>query len=244
LNHYAEDGETDSEDPDLTDYFTLLDDKFDVTKAGMTKNSGTGPSFTTAKNVIEKKHTQVEKKSSGFPSGTFRHQGLKVVFAKEGTSLLALASQHHIQLSSLLKYNEFPSGMTEVEEDQLVYLQYKRKTGKKEYHQVKKGETLREISQTEGIRLYNLMQLNKLKVGMEPKVGQKLALKTAVRNRPLLAKIMPSKSKESTTIHVVKRGESLTTIAQRYKVSVDSIKEVNNMKRDELQVGQTLRIQK
>jgi LysM repeat protein len=42
----------------------------------------------------------------------------------------------------------------------------------------------------------------------------------------------------------VKRGESLYTIAKKYSVTIDSIKEVNNLRSSELQIGQTLKIQK
>jgi len=49
----------------------------------------------------------------------------------------------------------------------------------------------------------------------------------------LLAQTMNSK-------HSVKRGESLSVIAQRYSVSVSSIKRVNNLKSDVVRIGQTL----
>ena len=40
--------------------------------------------------------------------------------------------------------------------------------------------------------------------------------------------------------HKVRRGESLSAIAQRYRVSMSSIKQVNGMKSDVVQLGQTL----
>lgn len=44
--------------------------------------------------------------------------------------------------------------------------------------------------------------------------------------------------------HKVKRGESLSIIAQRYKVSVSSIKSANNLKSSVIKLGQTLSIPK
>ncbi len=51
----------------------------------------------------------------------------------------------------------------------------------------------------------------------------------------LLASLQP-------TEHKVSRGESLSIVAQRYKVSVKSIKLANNLKNDVVRVGQTLTI--
>lgn len=42
--------------------------------------------------------------------------------------------------------------------------------------------------------------------------------------------------------HVVKRGESLSVIAQRYNITVAALKQHNNLKSDTVRVGQTLKI--
>ncbi|MDD8059772.1 MULTISPECIES: N-acetylmuramoyl-L-alanine amidase [Shewanella] len=47
-------------------------------------------------------------------------------------------------------------------------------------------------------------------------------------------------AKTSNTKHSVKRGESLSIIAQRYSVSVRSLKQANNLKSDVVRIGQTL----
>lgn len=44
--------------------------------------------------------------------------------------------------------------------------------------------------------------------------------------------------------HKVKRGESLSLVAQNYKVSVSKIKQANNLKTDKIRVGQVLSIPK
>lgn len=43
-------------------------------------------------------------------------------------------------------------------------------------------------------------------------------------------------------VYVVKRGDTLSEIAQRYRISVSNLKKVNNMKGDVVRVGQKLRI--
>lgn len=42
--------------------------------------------------------------------------------------------------------------------------------------------------------------------------------------------------------HKVRRGESLSVLAQRYKISIDKIKSINNLKSNVLRIGQTLKI--
>lgn len=45
-------------------------------------------------------------------------------------------------------------------------------------------------------------------------------------------------------VHTVRKGDSLTSISQKYKVSIPSIKKANSMKSDRLQIGQKLKITK
>lgn len=42
--------------------------------------------------------------------------------------------------------------------------------------------------------------------------------------------------------HKVRSGESLSVLAQRYKISIDTIKSINNLKSNVLRIGQTLKI--
>jgi len=43
-------------------------------------------------------------------------------------------------------------------------------------------------------------------------------------------------------VHKVSRGESLSVVAQRYKVSVRQLKSANNLKSNVVRIGQTLKI--
>ena len=70
--------------------------------------------------------------------------------------------------------------------DQLIFLQRKRKIGAGEFHVVEQGETLYDIAQAEGIRLESLLEYNLLKENMQPAVGEKLNLKWKVSQMPKL----------------------------------------------------------
>jgi membrane-bound lytic murein transglycosylase D len=49
---------------------------------------------------------------------------------------------------------------------------------------------------------------------------------------------------KSTTTHRVARGETLFSIAKRYGTTVESIKEMNNLRSNVIQVGQRLVIER
>lgn len=252
LNELNQFVEVDEEEIDLTEYFSMVRSNLPVMTAApipsvasvsITK-SGPSKAF---EEVEEKIRANNTKKSNGlYPSGVFKINGAKVVFAEQGTSVLSLAKKYKVQASSILLFNELPRRTTLLKKDQLVYLQRKKKTGKKSFHRVKSGETLVDISQTEGVQLTSLLKLNKLKPGQLPKPGQKISLKDPMSKRPQLAKNSNKSGSKGTkaAIHVVKKGESLWTIAKKYSVTVDSIKDANDMKGNDLQVGQSLKILK
>ena len=251
LNELNQFVEVDEEEVDLTEYFSMVRSNLPLITAKTSSSTNTnatalksGPNkaFEEAEEKIRSNNT---KKSNGlYPSGVFKINGSKVVFAEQGTSVLSLAKKYKVQASSILLFNELPKKTTLLKKDQLVYLQRKKKTGKKSFHRVKPGETLVDISQTEGVQLASLLKLNKLKAGQLPKAGQKISLKNPMSKSPQLAK---NTSKSSTkggkaSIHVVKKGESLWTIAKKYSVTVDSIKDANDMTGNDLQIGQSLKI--
>jgi LysM repeat protein len=201
LNDYAaEDGQ---EELNLSTYFTALyerrqvnqvfkksivsgpsiDDERSETVSSV--KTSTNPSFA-SKNTVNSNITKTDSKANY--GSIFKINGLKVIEAEKGTSLLSIAKDKRIQLSALLAFNDLPTNTTTLKQDQLIFLQAKKKTGIKDFHKVRKGESLYTISQIEGIKLSSLLELNKLKKGMEPKVGQQLSLKSTTTKRPLLAK--------------------------------------------------------
>lgn len=117
-----------------------------------------------------------------YPSGEFTINNTKVIYAKQGTSLLAIAQQYEIPLSRLLEYNDMENEDV-LTKNQLVYLQRKRRTGTNEVHIVASGETLHDISQAEAIRLDSLLEYNKLNKSVKPVVGEKIYLQAMSREK-------------------------------------------------------------
>jgi hypothetical protein len=173
------------EDYSLQQYTLLaLDGKFsdggDVVYASDVK---TGSSDETKKNepVVQKAVIRIVN----YPSGVFKINETSVVFVKKGTAFLKVANDNDISLSRLFEFNDMKP-VDIAENDQLIYLQRKRKIGTEEFHVVQEGETLYDIAQTEGIRLESLLEYNLLKQNMQPAIGEKLNLKWKVSQMPKL----------------------------------------------------------
>jgi LysM repeat protein len=122
-----------------------------------------------------------------YPSGEFRINDTKVIYATRGTSMLSIAQQYNVPLKRVFEFNELAETETLLK-DQLVYLQRKRKTGDNEFHFVKPGETLQDIAQVEGIRMESLLEYNHLQNYMQPATGEQLFLRKKAPATPRLAK--------------------------------------------------------
>lgn len=121
--------------------------------------------------------SEEKNKQQIYPDGEFKFNETRVVFVMKGISFLAVAKQFEIDLSRIFEFNEMlPAEVTD--KDQLIYLQRKRKTGNNEFHTVEPEETLHDIAQQEGIRLESLKELNWLKGGDKPAIGERLSLKS------------------------------------------------------------------
>ncbi|MFT4018720.1 MAG: glucosaminidase domain-containing protein [Agriterribacter sp.] len=191
-----------------------------------------------------------------YPQGEFRINETKVILAPAGSSLLAIADQYNVKYKHLLDFNEFEEGDDVLDYDQLIFLQRKRKQGAADFHIVQPGEDLYDISQSEGIRLDNLLDYNQLNADDVPQEGQKVYLqKTAAKQafengeKVLLQSAFNAADAQLTTMvnttkHIVTNKETLYSIAKKYAVAIDQLKTWNSLQTNDLKVGQELLIYK
>ncbi len=210
---------------------------------------------------------------ANYPAGEFKINETRVIYAKEGTPLLAIAQQYNVSLAWLYDFNDLPK-IEELQNDQLIYLQRKRKTGLNEIHVVKQGENLYDIAQKEAIRLESLREYNMLAMGMEPAVGEQLYLKAKAPARPRLAQNEKSFSSESVVnssnsttvikkevsdfslknttkrsdaepiVYTVQSKETIWAISKKYDVSIDDLVNWNKLQGNDLKAGQKIKIYK
>jgi len=196
-----------------------------------------------------------------YPEGEFKINDTRVIYANEGSSLLAIADAYRVRLKWLYEFNELEKNTEVLEKSQLIFLQRKRRQGSKEFHIYRKGETLTDISQMEGLRLENLLEYNYLKAEMIPAPGEKLYLKDEAPARPKLAAVVQNSvgeqdlamlnnvqqinaAEESYLRHTVSPKETLFSVSKKYQVSQNQIREWNKLNSGELKIGQELLILK
>ena len=110
----------------------------------------------------------------------FRINQTNVLFAEEGTSLFAIATQYNIPLKKLLEYNDLDN-VDILQQPTLIYLEKKQRRGDKEYHVVSGDESMHDIAQEEGIQLESLLAYNNFSKSAQPKTGDKILLRSENR---------------------------------------------------------------
>lgn len=206
-----------------------------------------------------------------YPGGVFTINNTKVVYAAANTPWLVLAEQYDIPLSRLWDFNDLEKDDDMLQKAQLIYLQRKRKVGNFESHQVKSGENLYDISQSEGIRYESLLAFNYLNGDLQPASGELLNLLNAAASRPLLTTEKKNKTYTSTspqkgviqvkspvskiqpatdiispeyTTHLVSTTETLYSISKKYGVELEKIMKWNRLDSIDVKIGQSLIIYK
>jgi LysM repeat protein len=164
---------------------------------------------------------------------------VKCTFAKKGTSLLAIATKYDISLSKLLQFNDMEKDGL-LDRDQLIFLEKKSTKGWTEYYVVKDGERLQDVAQKNGIQLESLAAYNQLDRYAVVQPGTKLYLQHA---KPLETATANAEA-ASVKYHTVQPKEGLYTISKKYGVTVQQIKDWNNLNSNNLSVGQQLIVAK
>ncbi len=98
-------------------------------------------------------------------------------------------------------------------------------------HTVQKGETLFKISKDYDMTVSELREMNPQVGVLQPGMKLNVRKKLDVQSR-----------KPNVIIHVVKKGETLYKISQKYKVKVNEIREANGMIDNAISIDQSLKI--
>jgi len=104
------------------------------------------------------------------------HNNVKYIVVKKGDSFYRIAHDFDMDLRQIYKYNDLNKGAV-LKTGEIIYIHPKKNKAVEEYHTVKKGDTMRSISQTYGIKLKQLYKKNLMIPGTQPKVGDKLNLR-------------------------------------------------------------------
>lgn len=168
---------------------------------------------------------------------------------RKGDSLGKIANRLNVSVATLKKLNGLKSDKITVGQILLIskgsvggqqrITTSSTNTSKVTYI-VKKGDTLSKISNTYKVSIDSIKRQNGLK-NNNVKIGQRLQI-------PVTSKVSnvrnttSSSSYNNNGIYVVKRGDTLLSVAIKYNTNVNYIKSINNLKSTVLQVGQKLKV--
>jgi membrane-bound lytic murein transglycosylase D len=181
---------------------------------------------------------------------------------KQGDSLSVIANQHKTTVKLLRKVNKLRGNniragkhllipVSSQSLDHYVYsaeqrkasIQNRTRKGNKQFYVVKPGDSLWRIARNYNVSYRKLAKWNGMAPGDPLKAGQKLVIWT---NRTVTAEISPLDLQplgtQSSLHYRVRRGDSLSRIAQRFKVSVSDLKRWNTLSGKYLQPGQRLKL--
>ena len=105
--------------------------------------------------------------------------GLHYVVATKGDTYQSIASEFDMKLSKLIEFNDVSGTPKPLAEGEKVWLQKKEKRAPIGYevYTARSGDTMRSLAQQFGIRLDNLLKLNKLPASYAPTPGNQILLR-------------------------------------------------------------------
>jgi peptidoglycan lytic transglycosylase D len=113
-------------------------------------------------------------------------------------------------------------------------------------YRLKQGETLPQVAQRYAMSVETLMSINGIGSRAKVPVGHTLLVPAQHPNAEsadsLAHAVFTTVPAGRTVYHTVRRGDSLASVARRYKVSAEDVRHWNNLTQNRVAVGQRLRI--
>ncbi len=150
-----------------------------------------------------------------------------VYTVSSGDNLYKIATKYNLTVDDLVNYNDLATTNLSIGQQLLIPVQ---KTNETQTYIVKSGDTLYSIASKYGISVNALKNYNNLTTNVLS-IGQKL-------NIPVTSE-QPSSNYLD---YVVKKGDSLYSIASKYNTSVSDIMKINNLNTSLLNIGMVLKI--
>ena len=175
---------------------------------------------------------------------------------KKGDTLSALALKYHVSVSQLESANMLKSDRIYVGQVLTVPM-IDKKTGKfvqdgpglekgEVMYTIQKGDTIASIAKKFGVTQQSIIQTNHLEVlNYKLYPGRWLTIETATKGVSSSKNVSePSGANVNvpTVTYIVQKGDYITSLADRFGDTVSELKQVNNLKSDNLYAGESLKV--
>lgn len=186
----------------------------------------TGDDVSQLKNNWENLAEAVTKAIVEYAGGKYvAPAGSNYYTVKSGDSLWSISKKFDITVDELKKANNLSSNLLSV--GQNLIIPGKEAQATSDEYVVKKGDTLYSIARKYNTSVDNLKSINNI-------TTDSLAIGQIIK--------LPSTSSTASDTYIVKKGDSLYSIARTYNTSVDKLKEINNLTSNALAIGQVLKL--
>lgn len=186
----------------------------------------TGDDVSQLKNNWENLAEAVTKAIVEYAGGKYvAPAGSNYYTVKSGDSLWSISKKFGITVDELKNANNLSSNLLSVGQNLIIPGKEAQATG--DEYVVKKGDTLYSIARKYNTSVDNLKSINNI-------TTDSLAIGQIIK--------LPSTSSTASNTYIVKKGDSLYSIARTYNTSVDKLKEINNLTSNALDIGQVLKL--
>ena len=155
-----------------------------------------------------------------------------IYVVKKGDTLYSISKKLNISIDTLKALNKLNTN--EIYVGQQLILSNDKNTEEYDIYTVKKGDSLWSISQKYNISVKELIELNNLN-NLTLQINQKLKV-------PKIIIIEPEEN--DTEIYIVEKNDTLWSISRKFNISVNELKELNNLTNNLLSIGQELKIKR
>ena len=175
--------------------------------------------------------------------GDITNEDYFIYTVKAGDNLYSIAKSYGVTVDSIQTLNNLSSTLLSIGQQLKIPVASSSVTEEYQTYIVRSGDTLYSIANNYGMTVDELMQLNNLKSN-NLSVGQVLKVKiTTSSDIALGSQCYGEGYKEPTYVtYTVKKGDSLYVIAKNYNTTVDQLIELNDLKSNNLSIGQVLKI--
>ena len=155
-----------------------------------------------------------------------------IYVVKKGDTLYSISKKLNISINTLKALNKLNTN--EIYVGQQLILCNDKNTEEYDVYTVKKGDSLWSISKKYDISVKELIELNNLN-NLTLQINQKLKVPKTIIIEP---------EENDTEIYIVEKNDTLWSISRKFNISVNELKELNNLTSNLLSIGQQLKIKR